>query len=102
MARRLGLKVSKTAGLVGCYVTVVYSGQHLLPQKWSKERQPVKRQQGCGRTTHIDERREQWCAFVVQSYRRDTIVEIAVKANAGSKRKVSEHTALQVAAYGAT
>lgn len=88
MARRLGQSISETAGLVGCSRSAVVSTY----QKWSKEGQPVNRRQGHGRPRLIDARGERRLARVVQSHRRATVAQITEKVNAGSDRKVSEHT----------
>uniref|UniRef100_A0A8P4G4M8 Transposable element Tcb1 transposase n=1 Tax=Dicentrarchus labrax TaxID=13489 RepID=A0A8P4G4M8_DICLA len=88
MARLLGQSISETAALVGCSRSAVVS----IYQKWSKEGKVVNRRQGQGRPRLIDARGERRLARVVQSNRRATVAQIAEKVNAGSDRKVSEHT----------
>lgn len=88
MARRLGQSISKTAALVGCSRSAVVSTY----QKWSKEGKAVNHRQGRGRPRLIDARGERRLARVVRSNRRATVAQIAEKVNAGSDRKVSEHT----------
>ncbi|KAI1887120.1 hypothetical protein AGOR_G00202860 [Albula goreensis] len=88
MARRLGQSISKTAALVGCSRSAVVSTY----QKWYKEGKAVNRRQGHGRPRLIDARGERRLARVVRSNRRATVAQIAKKVNAGSDRKVSEHT----------
>lgn len=88
MARRLGQSISETAGLVGCSRSAVVS----TFQKWSKEGQPVNRRQGHGRPRLIDARAERRLLRVVQTHRMATVAQIAEQVNAGSDKKVSEHT----------
>ncbi|KAE8297395.1 Transposable element Tcb1 transposase Transposable element Barney transposase [Larimichthys crocea] len=88
VARRLGHSISKTAALVGCSRSAVVS----IYQQWSKEGTAVNRRQGHGRPRLIDARGERKLARVVQSNRQATVAQIAEKVNAGSDRKVSEHT----------
>ena len=85
LARRLGQNISRTAALVGCSRSAVVR----TDQKWSKE--------GTGEPTGsdprlIDARGERRLARVVRSNRRATGAQTAEKVNAGSDRKVSEHT----------
>ncbi|MBN3306880.1 MYH16 protein, partial [Amia calva] len=88
MVRRLGQSISKTAALVGCSWSAVVSTY----QKWSKEGKAVNRRQGHGRPRLTDARGERRLACVVRSNRRATVAQIAEKVNAGSDRKMSEHT----------
>ena len=88
MARRLGQSISETASLVGCSRTAVANTY----KKWRKEGEPVNRRQGHGRPRLIDERGEQLLARVVRSQPTATVAQIAEKVNAGSEKKVSEHT----------
>ncbi|MBN3307699.1 PTH1R protein, partial [Amia calva] len=88
MTRRLGQSISKTAALMGCSRSAVVSTY----QKWSKEGKAVNRRQGHGRPRLIDARGERRLAHVVRSNRRATVAQIAEKVNAGSDRKVPEHT----------
>uniref|UniRef100_A0A8P4K6M0 Transposable element Tc1 transposase n=1 Tax=Dicentrarchus labrax TaxID=13489 RepID=A0A8P4K6M0_DICLA len=88
MARLLGQSISKTAALVGCSRSAVVG----IYQMWSKEGKAVNRRQGHGRPRLIDAHGERRLACVVRSNRRATVAQIAEKVNAGSDRKVSEHT----------
>ncbi|MCI4387991.1 hypothetical protein PGIGA_G00080570 [Pangasianodon gigas] len=75
ITRRLGQSISKTAGLVGCPRYAVVSTY----QMWSKEGQPVYRQQGDGRPRLNDAHEEQRLARLVRSNRRATVTQIAEK-----------------------
>ncbi|KAM8960365.1 LOW QUALITY PROTEIN: uncharacterized protein RCH25_036055 [Pelodytes ibericus] len=88
MARLLGQSISKTAALVGCSRSAVVSTY----QKWSKEGESVNRRQGHGRPRLIDTRGERRLARVVRSNIGATVAQITENVNAGSARKVSEHT----------
>lgn len=88
MARRLGRSISSTASVVGCSRSAVVS----TFQRWSRQGRLVNRRQGHGRPRLIDERGERRLARLVQSNRRATVAQIAQEVNAGSDRKVSEHT----------
>ena len=87
MARRLGQSISKTAALVGCSRSAVVRTY----QKWSKEGKTSEPATGSDPRL-IDAPGERRLARVVRSNRRATVAQIAEKVNAGSDRKVSEHT----------
>lgn len=88
MAKRLGQSNSQTAALVGCSRSAVIRTYQI----WSKEGKPSNRRQGHGRPRLIDAQGEQRLALVVQSNAWATVAQITEKVNAGSDRKVSEHT----------
>ena len=87
MARRLGQSISKTAALVGCSRSAVVRDLPKVVQG-RKTGEPA-----TGSDPRlIDARGERRLARVVRSNRRATVAQIAEKVNAGSDRKVSEHT----------
>lgn len=88
MARRLGRSISKTASVVGCSRSAVVS----TFQRWSKQGRLVNQRQGHGRPRLIDECGERRLARLVHSNKKATVAQIAEEVNAGSDRKVSEHT----------
>ncbi|ROL44478.1 hypothetical protein DPX16_20747 [Anabarilius grahami] len=88
MARRLGQSISKTEALVGCSWSAVVS----IYQKWTKEGTVVNWRQGHGWPRLIDARGERRLARVVRSNRRATVAQIAQEVNAGSDRKIPQHT----------
>lgn len=86
MARRLGQRISKMAGLMGCsWYAVVRTYQ-----KWSKKGQPLNRQ-GHGRSRLFDDG-EQRLPCLVRSHKRATEAQIGEKVHAGYHRQVSAHT----------
>lgn len=88
MAKRLGESSSRISALVGCSRSTVIS----IYQKWCKEGEAASRRQGHGRPRLIDALGERRLASMVESDRTATVAQIAEKVNAGSQRKVSEHT----------
>ena len=89
MTRWRGQSISKTAAVVGSFLCL-----QSVYQKWSKEGKAVNRRQGHGWPRFID---ADGLPRVVPSGWA-AVAQIAERVNAGSDRKVSEHSALQFVA----
>ncbi|KAF3698669.1 hypothetical protein EXN66_Car014356 [Channa argus] len=91
MARQLGQSISQTAELVGCSQSAVVS----IYKKWSKDGQPLNRQQCHGRLEVIPARAEQRVARSGRSHGKATTKQIADNLNASFDEQQSENALLR-------